>query len=64
MQLREALEQTPFSTLRRVATQHGLPHDDGTTRAELVGRLCQRMLAPTYLDEQLARLADEAPGST
>ena len=59
MRLREALEQTSFSTLRRIASHHGLPHDDGTTRAELVERLGERLLAPTYLDEQVAGLGED-----
>ncbi len=59
MRLREALEQTSVGTLRRIASQHGLSHDDGTTRAELVERLAERLLAPTYLDEQLVGLGDD-----
>ena len=59
MRLREALEQTSSSTLRRVASSHGLVHDDGTTHAELIERIAERLLAPTYLDEQLAALAED-----
>jgi hypothetical protein len=59
VQLREALEQTPFGTLRRIASQHGLPHDDSTTRTELIERIGERLLASTYLDEQVARLVDD-----
>jgi hypothetical protein len=59
VRLREALEQTSFGMLRRIATAHGLPHDDSTTRAELVERLGERLLAPTYLDEQVAGLGDD-----
>ena len=50
MQLREALEQTVFGTLRRIASQHGLPHDDSTTRTELIERIGE-MESAEFLDE-------------
>ena len=59
MRLGEALEQASFSTLRRIASYHGLVHDDSTTRAELIERIVERLLAPTYLDQQLAGLAED-----
>jgi hypothetical protein len=59
MRLAEALEQSATATLRHVADAHGLPHDDGTTRAELVQRIAERLGSPAYLDEQLAHLSPE-----
>src|SRR5215471_18489566 len=59
MRLAEALEQSATATLRHVADAHGLPHDDGTTRAELVQRIAERLGSPTYLDEQLSHISPE-----
>jgi hypothetical protein len=59
VRLRDALEQTSVSTLRRIASSHGLVHDDSTTRAELIERIVERLLAPMYLDQQLAGLAED-----
>src|SRR5439155_1045240 len=42
MRLAEALEQTAVGALRRMASAHGLLHDDGTTRVELIERLAER----------------------
>lgn len=60
MRLREALDQSATSTLRRVASVHGLPHDEATTRAELIERICDRLSDPTYLQEQLDALDEPA----
>jgi hypothetical protein len=59
MRLAEALEQSATTTLRHVADAHGLPHDDGTTRAELIQRIADRFGSQTYLDEQLSHLSPE-----
>ena len=60
MRLSEALEQTPTSSLRRVATAHGLPHDESTTRNELIRRIAERLADPPYLQERFGGLsADE-----
>jgi hypothetical protein len=56
VRLVEALEQTPTGALRRVASAHGLAHDDSTTRAELIERIAERLGDPTYLGEQLSAL--------
>jgi len=40
-----------------VAEAHGLPHDDGTTRAELIERIADRLGDSRYLGEQLASLS-------
>src|SRR5205807_3575599 len=45
--------------LRRMASAHGLLFDDGTTRAELVERIVERLLDPTYLQKQLDGLSDD-----
>jgi hypothetical protein len=57
MRLAEALEQSATTTLRHVADAHGLPHDDGTTRAELIERVAERLGSRAYLDEQLTHLS-------
>jgi hypothetical protein len=60
VRLAEALEQTATAILRRVASAHGLPHDDGTTRGELIARIAERFGARPWLDNQLHSLnADE-----
>jgi hypothetical protein len=60
VRLREALEETATGALRRMASVHGLLYDDGTTRAELIERLAERLRDPAYLQEQLDGLtADE-----
>ncbi len=59
MRLKEALEETATGALRRMASAHGLLHDDGTTRAELVDRLAERLLDQAYLQEQLAGLTED-----
>jgi hypothetical protein len=60
--LREGLEQSSVGALRRMASAHGLLHDDSTTRAELIERLAERLGDPTYLSEQLRGLSpDEEP---
>ena len=58
MRLAEALEETATATLRRVAEAHGLAHDEGTTRDELIARIADRLAEPTYLDEQARGLTD------
>jgi hypothetical protein len=57
MRLAEALEQSATATLRHVADAHGLPHDDSTTRAELIQRIAERLGNRAYLDEQLTHLS-------
>jgi hypothetical protein len=59
--LREGLDLSSTGALRRMASVHGLVHDDATTRGELIERLGARLvLDPTYLEEQLEQLsADE-----
>src|SRR5258708_4824580 len=42
-----------------MASAHGLLHDDGTTRAELIERLAERLSDPTYLQEQLDVLTED-----
>src|SRR5437660_3965861 len=59
MRLKEALEETATGALRRMASVHGLLHDDGTTRAELIQRIAERLLDPAYLQEQLDGLSDD-----
>src|SRR6516165_2158381 len=59
MRLAEALEQSATATLRHVADAHGLPHDDSTTRAELIQRIAERLSSRAYLDEQLTHLNSE-----
>src|SRR5690242_4071400 len=53
MRLRDALEQSPTAALRRTAAVHGLAHDDGTTRAELIDRIAERLGDTQYLLQQL-----------
>ena len=55
MRLAEALEDTATGALRRMASAHGLLSDDATTRAELIERLGERLLDPTYLDRAARR---------
>jgi hypothetical protein len=45
-----------------VADAHGLAHDDGTTRAELISRIADRLTDATYLAEQLERLSTAERG--
>jgi hypothetical protein len=59
VRLREALEETATGALRRMASAHGLLHDDGTTRAELIERIAERLLDPAYVQEQLDGLSDD-----
>jgi hypothetical protein len=59
MRLREALEETATGALRRMASVHGLLFDDGTTRAELIERLAERLIDPAYLLEQLDSLTED-----
>ena len=59
MLLREGLDLSSTGALRRMASVHGLLHDDATTRGELIERLADRLLDPNYLAEQLDRLADD-----
>src|SRR5215216_7451311 len=59
MRLVEALEQSSAATLRRMASVHGLLHDDQTTAPELIGRLTERLLDGSYLHELLRGLPDE-----
>src|SRR5260370_31823990 len=59
MRLAEALEQTAVGALRRMASAHGLLHDDSTTRAELIERLAERLGDPMNLAEQLRGLAPD-----
>src|SRR5437660_3438390 len=59
MRLKEALEETATGALRRMASVHGLIHDDGTTRAELIERIAERLLDHAYLQEQLDGLSDD-----
>ncbi len=59
MRLKEALEETATGALRRMASAHGLLYDDGTTRAELIERIADRMRDPAYLQEQLDSLTDD-----
>jgi hypothetical protein len=56
--LREGLDSLSTAALRRLASVHGLVHDDGTTPAELVERLHQRLLDSAYLDQQLSQLSE------
>src|SRR6266852_1211974 len=42
-----------------MASAHGLLHDDGTTRAELIDRLAERLLDQSYLQEQLDGLTED-----
>src|SRR5260370_12963923 len=42
-----------------MASAHGLLYDDGTTRAELIERIADRMRDPAYLQEQLDSLTDD-----
>jgi len=58
--LREGLDLSPTGALRRMASVHGLVHDDATTRGELIERLAERLvLDSTYLEDQLDRLSDD-----
>jgi hypothetical protein len=58
--LREGLDLSSTGALRRMASVHGLVHDDATTRGELIERLAERLLLdPTYLEDQLERLSDD-----
>jgi hypothetical protein len=59
VRLSEALEQTPTGALRRVASAHALPHDDSTTRAELIARVAERLGDAVYVGEQLDGLPDD-----
>src|SRR5712691_7948066 len=59
MRLKEALEGTATGALRRMASVHGLLYDDGTTRAELIDRIAERLLDPAYVQEQLDGLLDD-----
>jgi hypothetical protein len=60
VRLTQALEQSPLATLRRVASAHGLAHDDASTREELIAALAERLGDSRYLQEQLSALnADE-----
>lgn len=55
----EGLEQASTSLLRRIATAHGVAHDEATSRSELVERLASR-----YADHETLRgfLASRAAG--
>src|ERR1700716_63720 len=59
MRLAEALEETAPGALRRMASAHGLLHDDSTTRAELIERLAERLGDSTHLGEQLRGLSPD-----
>ena len=59
MRLAEALDQSPTSTLRRVASAHGLAHDDTTTRDELIAGLSERFADRAYITELLNALTHE-----
>jgi len=59
VRLREGLDLSSTGALRRMASAHGLLHDDATTRGELIDRLAERLLDPNYLQEQLAGLSDD-----
>src|SRR5260370_21459876 len=60
MLLREGLALSSTAALRRMASTHGLIHDDATTRGELIERLAERFLGdPTFLADQLERLPED-----
>lgn len=59
MRLSEALDQSPTATLRRVASAHGLAHDDTLTRDELIAALVDRFADHAYLVERVDHLTDE-----
>src|SRR6202040_1716650 len=59
MRLVEALEEAATGALRRMASVHGLLFDDGTTRAELIGRIAERLADPGYLQEQVDALSED-----
>src|SRR5579859_5802518 len=59
MRLAAGLEETSTAALRRMASAHGLLHDDSTTRAELIERIAERLLDPAYLREQIDGLAPD-----
>ncbi|MCA1644360.1 MAG: hypothetical protein LC797_02445 [Chloroflexi bacterium] len=58
MRLIEALEETATGALRRMASAHGLVYDDGTTRAELIDRIAERLADANYLQAQLDGLSE------
>jgi hypothetical protein len=58
MRLGEALELSSTGALRRMAGVHGLVYDDGTTRAELIERLGERLLDSAYVKEVLGALGE------
>jgi hypothetical protein len=58
MRLAEALDQSATATLRRVAAAHGLAHDDGTTRDELIARIAERLGERAYLEERVRGLSE------
>jgi hypothetical protein len=58
MRLAEALDQAATGTLRRVAEAHGLAHDDGTTRDELIARIAERFADRAYLEARVSGLSD------
>jgi hypothetical protein len=51
-----ALEALATGALRRIAAAHGLAVDDGTTRADLVDRLLERLSSTRYLSDFIASL--------
>ena len=58
MRLLEALEQTTIGALRRVADAHALPHDDSTTRTELIHLIAERLSNSGYLEERFGALSE------
>lgn len=59
MRLREALEETTTGSLRRVAEAHGLPHDDSTTRTELIHLIAERLSDLGYVRERFGLLSED-----
>jgi len=58
LRLAEALDESATATLRRVAGAHGLAHDDGTTRDELIARITERFGDRSYVEAQLGGLSE------
>jgi len=63
MQLRDTLDQAAIAALRRMAATHGVAHDDASTRAELISRLCERFDDPAYVDGLLSGLSEAERGA-
>jgi hypothetical protein len=59
VRVHDALADLATGALRRIASRHGLPADDASTRAELIERLEERLTDPVYLHELIDSLPED-----